>query len=353
MFRRKSKKQKLIEAARNNDIAGIAQHFMPRDAAYEACLAAIDARAAVALQAVLEKNSGFDFAFSSGGDSVCARNLIAKANASADANALLAVLLAANNNYACGRQPLTSFLTPATSFETLQNILETMPRAFGDVLTAAGLADTAKLKFILSFTPKDGSAQKTLDAALIDVAGEGAADKAGLLLKHGANANYAAALALTRAAQNGHFETVALLLPHVDLALYGMDIAVKAEHADPDMAQLIGEAAKIALEQQNAEKPAEPPAALPPGALPPADILIETLALPDGGTLTTLFNFSTKQQHSIVKTAEGAVALAVVGFKDLDADVLAAARGKCAARNAPHAEKKPRRSYENLKKAGL
>ncbi len=333
------KKQNLKTAAAANDVAGVEASFMPRQPAYEACLAAIRGGAVEALEKLLEKNCGFDFSDTGTGDSICAQILITEAQkAPANADRIMTALYKANHTGGFGKQPQAAFLSPLSSFEMLQSFLETTPEEFGRALKAVGMAATDKMKFILSFTPKDGSAQQTLDAALIETAANGDVDKTDLLLKHGANPDYAAGRALLGAAKAGHIEIIDRLLPRVDLLLYGEDIATQTEHANPDMAKLVQTATELAREQAAAEKPAAAENAAGVAAAPAApaqgDMLAETRTLPDGSTLTSVFCFAARQQHNIVRTPEGGVAMTTVAFRNIDKAVIAAMKEKCDARAA-------------------
>lgn len=352
MFGYKSKRQRraeriqnLLAAARNNDVEGVEKYFMHRPVVFDACLEAAKAGAAAALEALLQKNKGFDFSPNEHhiSDSGGACLLIEKARQLPDADAaaaLMAVLRRANKTTGYGQQPATNFLAPNISFDDLQSILEEAPRQFDNALKSVGLHATDKLKFVLSFTPKDGSGQQALDSALVTVAERGDTDKAALLLKHGADANYAAARALLGAAQRGQVEMAALLVPHVDLALYGMDIAAKVEPADPEMAQLITQLTEAAPEEGAAAQTAREARTdaadgqAAPAAAAQSDTLTETRALPDGGTLTSVFCFSAQQQHNIVRTPDGGVAMTTVAFKNIDKGVIAVMKEKFGARAA-------------------
>ncbi len=295
MFNRKAKKFEALRQAIAADDPALADiGYFGGDKCYEAAHTAIRNNAPKVLAALVKtKSRGFSSAFAFADtreDSKRnARRLLATISAAADPLRLWTILHEANaaaQNEGV-RLADRDFLTRAAPADFIQQQLERDPLLFKSCVENIGLAETEKLKFILTLTPKTGDAQIALSGALIKTAGAGDAEKTRLLLDHGADAHYAGGLALTRAVQNGHTPVAAMI-------------------------------------RAAAAKAAPPQAATPAAAA--AAALVENEALPGGGTLTTVFNFRTRQQHNVLATPDGTKLMTTVSFKDIDKDVIAAAQ---------------------------
>ncbi len=317
------RKENLLAAARNNDTAGVVKYFMRRPVVFDACLAAVEAGSVDALKALLRRNLGFDFSEFRDQDVLKAKRLVNAARGSDKADALLTVLFAANETTECGKLHQSTFICPEISHDILRCILLMTPSTFETAIDVIGLEDTDRLKFILAFLPKDGSGQGALDKALSVSAERNDVEKAQMLLDKGANANHAEAQALQNAAMAGHMDMVCLLLLHVDLLLYGNDVSAQVEHAHPDLAKLIADATAICFQEEES-----------PFVALNKNILEERQTLSGGKTLTTIFNFETRQQHNAIETPQGTEKMTTVNFKDIDAGVLEKMRRKLDGLNA-------------------
>jgi len=144
-------------------------------------------------------------------------------------------------------------------------------------------------------------------------------DKTSLLLKNGADANRDDCEALHIAAANKDQKMVDLILPYVSLETCGDKIITQLQHKSTDPAiirsieiaiqksvrQTVVEAAPVIKEDERFQCVNE-------------DTLAEVQPLPDGSSLTMLFNFRTRQQILIKDNASPAV----VSFDNLGKDVI-------------------------------
>ncbi len=371
------RKKKLLEAARNNDAAGVDTYFRRGSSCYEACLEAVAHNAPDALEKLLTKNNGYYFF-----DSWSQNQELGKAlwKAMEDAGSPDSLFLAAyasngDNMWSCLEEK--NFMTKGAPLDVIRAVLEKDPSLFETGVNNIGLLDTAKLKFVLTFTPKDGSAQQVLNAALISAAEKGDAGKVAVLLQYNADPDYAGGRALARAAEKGYDRTVGLLLPLVNLADHGKDIITQLElkGANPRIIATLDSATRDALKKN----PCRTAAAETPAGTDSAEnyarldghTLAEIQILPNNATLTTLFNFATGQQQIILTDAQNnASAPVVVPFRDIDEKLLAALREKfdalavsaaaapqqeAAANESPNGKNKLASSgvAARLKKAGL
>jgi hypothetical protein len=332
---------------------------------FDLCMKAVENNAARCLALLLSRR-GFDFSSSCDTDKDRTRQLIKKSLTMPSGGDLVAVIAAANETTPCSSLERYEFVNPTSSVEVLQQYIEDRPEMFKECIERVGLFSTEKLRFILSFTSRINNPQPILDEALINVAKAGDAEKTKVLLDRGADANYACAQALSRAAEGGHSDVVALLLPLVQLDVYGSDLMTQLEAKG--VAPAIIDAMKFATE--NAAAIEAPPVkeetapALSPFARIDADTLAETQALP-GGTLITVFNFRSQQQKNIYAKNDGTPpAITIVSFTDIDKTVLASMRTALDELNTP-AQKQPEaappapimqsssRFGERAKRAGL
>lgn len=362
----KTKLQKVKEAIDASDLAYLKSHSaaLTRGKHEDACAYAIAKEAPAALT-ILLSNHGFDFTSSAEDDRAHAHKLIEKAQASPAAEALMNALAAENAAPHSTSLSADEFLSAETSVSTLQALLEADAGNFEACVSKTGFQSTEKLKFILSFAARAGDVQDFLTKTMVRLAENGDAEKVALLLQRGADPDYGTALALSRAAANGHAQVVSLLLPVTDMAAYGDDLVLQLEQkgADGDMIDAVARAtenAKAAAVVQETEAAAAPVTTESESGLRriDANTLTETQTLPDGGTLTSLYNFRSRQQQNILDPHDGrAPVLNIVSFSDMDQGMLATLRQALDEMNAPPATapalEASRRFSTRAKQAGL
>ncbi len=337
------KKKKLLEAVRNNDIGGVDKYFMSGRNCYDACLEAVKHNAPDALAKLLVKNNGYYFTDSWNANQDLGAGLWKAMEDAGSPDNLFMIAYTLNGDNMWSKLEEDRFITKGTPLDVLRSILEKNPALFETCVNQTGLADTAKLKFILTFTPKDGSTQQALNAALISAAEKGDTGKVDALLQHNADPDYAGGRSLARAAENGHDGTVGLLLPLVNLRDHGKDILTQLElkGANARLVATIRDAMRAAVQS----KPAAAAQAAPQADETQTYLRLDdhTLAdvqiLPNGATLTTLFNFATEQQQILVTDANNNTAApVVVPFSDIDAKLRDKLRKTFAALSAPQAQ---------------
>ena len=366
----KKKWQTLREAVQQNDVAQVKAaagnlNLTGDNKYFDACITAIKFDAIDTLEALLEAGGGFNFSrvvkFWAGDkypfdhvksrerDENCtlAQRLIEEAHASENPGSFLPVLYKnrTNGNLGYGALSFEDFLGKGAPVELLEACLKdkSLFGAFRGCVGRTGLFSTEKLEFILSFAPDHEDSAAVINEALVKVAAAGDIDKAALLLAHWADADFNGAEALRSAARNKDQKMVDLLLPHVSLDKLG-DNFVKQQrqlYVDPTIISSIEAATKNSARKAVAEAPSAPSQDDRFQSLD-EDTLVEVKKLPDGSTLTTLFNFSARQQEKFVTNEAGIISpFPTVNFDDIAQDVIKAMREKLDALNNEKTASRP------------
>lgn len=353
MFDKKKKWQAFQEAVRQDDAAQVKLSFV-KDRCYDACVLAAENNAPSAFQTCLEESGNFRFKNSWHKDMRLVRELLEIVLKIPEPAPFLIALYETNKKAYDSDVKIKpqEFLSEKTPTEIIQPLLEDDQSLFGKCIDSVGLHSTNKLKFILTFTPKDGSGQAVLNGALIKAAEAGDIDKSRLLLDRDADPNYAAGRALLRATETDKIKLVELLLPKVDLALYGEDIAMQAaeKNVQSEIIDRLETATKAALKSKE-EKAQEPVAEYTQEASGEDGYirlddhtLGEMQKLPDGSTLTTLFNFTIRQQEKYVTNETGNIFPAKpVNFSELEDGIVDAMHKKFDALAEKAEPEQPRR----------
>ncbi len=373
---KKKKWEALNEAIRQDDAAKVKEaaaglSLARSDEYYQACLKAVRLGAGKALDALMDAGGGYNFSskvFDSYNEKEPAENhqlasaLITEAFSSPNPEPVFLVLYknrARGNLGDYSTVPVGKFLNEDSSISLLDACLKSKAySAFSESVDKVGLFSTPKLDFILTFSSVYDS-EATLTRALITVATNGDVDKAALLLASGANADFDGAESLRIAAMNGHQEMVDLLLPSVSLKTYGEKIVTQLQYkdADPAVVQSIEDATKATgrkpvAEAAPAEEPVQPvqEAEQDDGFERKGNNLIETQTLPNGSTLMTVFNFTSRQQKTIVMNKDGnGPQPTLVSFDDLDDGVVDALQKKFDALGKPAAAAEPAKRTAQLR----
>lgn len=346
-----NRNDKLREAIRFNkadQVTELAPKLrLTRAKVLELSLLAVNSGASQSLKALL-KPRGFDFGSNTDEDQAGARKLIAAATPSYYAVPLLTVLFEINKNTSYGSLAKKEFFNKDTPFEFIQDQLENNPELFGDCVNAS-LNSVERLSEILSLQCNTPNRLSALNNALVEIAGIGDIEAAKLLLEHQANPNASNALSLRRAAERGQRDMVDLLLPDVKANLCSV-LAEQLQQSDC-VPQTI-----ITSIEQRAGHPAAPAvvAAQQPQkanddnfAVENEYTLSETVALHDGTTLMTVFNFNAENAVTIYKTGNTASITPAVGFNAFKPEYIEARREILDKRNA---EKTPVASQKVLKR---
>jgi hypothetical protein len=303
------------------------KHEPKREMRFALSLHAVNAKAGAALAEVLAKK-GFDFSDGTHGDIahlkvllkqalkhkdvevwrvLCERNA-RESHAKVDNDDL--VRMAAKAGWHDG---LAWNLDHATAKNTL---------AFNVAMEIMREGTAQDLSFVLSWTAKFSGHGPALNAALRVAAEEGAVDKTALLLDKGADPNSEAAAAIYQALAFGQRAVFDLLVERGGkLDVYGPDLLARLRQQNPQstlmthLESLVGdqlEAAEAARAQSRLGQRYH---------LVAPDTFSETLHLPEGRTLTTVFNFSTRQQTTIaerVHEGEAVTPAMAVSVRDFD-----------------------------------
>ncbi|MFN7114088.1 MAG: hypothetical protein ACK4PK_06980 [Alphaproteobacteria bacterium] len=176
------------------------------------------------------------------------------------------------------------------------------------------------LSFVLSWTAKFSGHGPALNAALKAVAEEGAVDKTTLLLDKGADPNSEAAAAMYQALAFGQRAVFDLLVERGGkLDVHGPDLLARLRQQNPQ-STLMAHLESLVGDQLEAAEAKRAQSRL--GAryhLAAPDTFSETLHLAEGRTLTTVFNFSTRQQTTIAeRVQDGAAPVMAVHVRDFD-----------------------------------
>lgn len=301
-------------------------HKMSREQRVQMVDTAVQARAGAALGAVL-KQRGFDFDDSAAGDKVYARAFFKTALQSRDLGVWKA-LVACNdteNNANVGADTLVRMAAEAGWREAIAFHLDRADAknvAPFNVVISKLVAKTADdLAFGLAWSGKFSGHGPVLNAALRSAAEEGAVDKAVLLLDKGADPNDEAGLAVYNALALGQREMFDLLAARgAQLDLHGPDIVTRLRQQNPNAA-LIGYAEAQVHAAVSSRKNAEAQNRLGQRYhLLAPDSFSETLYLPEGRRLTTVFNFSARQQTVIAEkpAAQGVSEAMAIHVREFD-----------------------------------
>jgi len=180
------------------------------------------------------------------------------------------------------------------------------------------------LAFVLAWTKKFAKHGPVLDRGLRECSKTGAQAKTRMLLDKGADPNTETGYALFQSLSGGHKEIFEMLVDAGGkLDVYGQDILTRLRQEQPksDMLPYLSDkigrvVAEVAAEeaQKNLHNRYH---------LITPDSFSETLRLPEGRTLTTVFNFATQQQTVIAErgqtheSAAPAMAVTVRDFSDI------------------------------------
>jgi hypothetical protein len=290
---------------------------------YRTARLAVLENAPEALQTLLDKNKGFNFADTSSGDREAAEKLFQVVPA--DAFPLWKILYDANQAAKYGQLSEKNIIENISSGMSHDFFRFHLDRAdpsqtyvFRIFIEETGLQSTEKLKFILNWAGKFPAAQSVLDNALASAAEAGDAEKATLLLEKKANPNYSGGVSLLRAVEKDRQEVIDLLLPHMELETCGENLIdeMRKKRINPSkiegLEKIVDQACAAVRVKKNQEN----------FMLVDADTLSETKQLPSGMRLTTLFNFKSRQQVLIVEKAgeKESLAITVKDFNEIGDD---------------------------------
>lgn len=302
-------------------------HKMSREQRLEMVDTAVQADAGTALAAVL-KQRGFDFDDSSAGDKVYARAFF-KAALQRRNIGVWKALTECNATEHSAKIGQDAVVRMAADVGWRDAIAYHLDRAeakdvstFNDVITKLTGKTADDLAFGLSWSAKFNGHGPALNNALRSVAEEGAVDKAILLLDKGADPNDEGGLAVYHALAFARREVFDLLVARgAQLDVHGADIITRLRQQNPN-APLTDYAAAQVHAAVSSSKDAEVQSRMGQRYhLVAPDSFSETLYLPEGRRLTTVFNFATRQQTVIAEKpeAEGVSASMAVSVRDFDA----------------------------------
>lgn len=302
------------------------KHQPKREMRFDLAKAAVSAKAGAALAEVIAQR-GFDFTDSTQGDIHRLKLLLKTAVAGRDLEVWKALCLQnATESHATVGDELPARMTAEAGWRD----------GLGWQLDHAGAKDTdvfnialrhmrdhsaEDLAFVLSWTAKFTAHGAALNTALKRSAEEGAVDKLALLLDKGADPNDEAGAALYQAMAFSHRAAFDLLVERGGkLDVYGPDLLTRLRQQNPQspliahVASLVGgkiEEAEVARAQSRLGQRYH---------LVTPDTFSETLHLPEGRSLTTVFNFSTRQQTTIAERVlrEDAAPVMAVTVRDFD-----------------------------------
>jgi hypothetical protein len=198
---------------------------------------------------------------------------------------------------------------------TLLNAAHHESDAFYSALAAVNTADTARFKDILSLSNRFAKDLESLNTLYIQAADRNLVGNAKDLLLEGANINAKNGVALYYAAKNNNADFFNELMQHIDLEKHGAKIleSIKSlpAYSAPLIQPLQNIVDKMTLEADllKADKLRY--------SIPRADILSDVLRLPSGITLTTLFNFESREKIIITEN-KTAIDTVVISFNDLE-----------------------------------
>lgn len=259
---------------------------------------------------ILLKKRGFDLTDSGSKDKMQVQEFFATAGFNKNLSAWKALSqYNAENPSSCGAIAPDAPVKKAIArqwHEAVRFELDRAPSTDTEIFPAAVMA-TAKqapedLAFVLSWAHKFSNYGHAFSAALATTVEDGAFEKTRLLLDKGADPNADAGYILFLALSRGQQQVFDLLLEKGgDLQRFGRDIETRLKQETPTAPLLPYLVDKLSgVEAQSAALTAQKQAEERYKLLSP-DSFSETLHLPDGGRLTTVFNFGARQQTTIAE----------------------------------------------------
>lgn len=322
-------KDALVQAVQEDKPARVRyllrKHTPGRDMRYTLALECVNQGAAGALGEILAYR-GFDFSDSSNGDIRRAKVLMQRTldNQNLD---VWKTLHRANiaSNYMVESEHMVMMAgsrqwRPALAFH-LDDANASQTGAFNIALATMVSGTPDDLAFVLSWTAKFAGHGAALNAALKISAAAGDVDKINLLLDKGADPNDEAALALYHALEYGHRNAFDVLVERGGaLDIHGQDLVTRLRQQSPHA--LLGDYLheKVGITRRDSEAAAAQNRLGQRYHLITPDSFSETLHLPEGGRLTTVFNFSARQQTIIAERAatQNAAPIMTVTVRDFD-----------------------------------
>lgn len=259
---------------------------------------------------ILLKKRGFDLTDSGSKDKMQVHEFFATAGFNKNLSAWKALSqYNAENPSSCGAISPETPVKKAIAqqwHEAVRSELDRTSATEAGIFSAAVIAAVKQtpedLSFVLSWAHKFSGYGHAFSTALATAVEEGALEKTSLLLDKGADPNTDAGYILFLALSRGHQPIFDLLLEKGgDLQRFGRDIETRLKQEAPTAPLLPYLVDKLSgVEAQSAALTAEKQAAERYKLLSP-DSFSETLHLPDGGRLTTVFNFGARQQVTIAE----------------------------------------------------
>lgn len=186
---------------------------------------------------------------------------------------------------------------------------------FYNTLKTLQTADTARFKTFLAYAGNFEKDQASLNDVFLAAASSNNAENAKLLLEMGADVNTKEGYALYYAAKNNNTDLFKFLMAqNVDLEKHGkriLQMITQSSTYTDDALQPLRDFVATAQAKESALQ-----ADKERYALPRPDILSDTLLLPSGMKLTTLFNFETRQQIIITEN-KTTLSTVVTDFGDI------------------------------------
>ncbi|MDP2204947.1 MAG: hypothetical protein Q8K65_01420 [Alphaproteobacteria bacterium] len=305
------------------------KHQPKREMRFQLASRAVDAKAGAALAEVLAQR-GFDFADGTHGDIAGIHMLLKHALKQKDVEVwrVLCERNAREPHAKIDNDDVVRMAAKARWYDGLAWNLDHATAKNTEVFNVAmhmmrdGTAQD--LSFVLSWTAKFSGHGPALNAALKTVAEEGAVDKLALLLDKGADPNHDVAAAMYQALAFGHRAVFDLLVERGGkLDVYGPDLLARLRQQNPQstlmahLESLVGDKLEAAEARRAQSRLGQRYHLTAP------DTFSETLHLPEGRTLTTVFNFSTRQQTTIAERVQGEAATPVMAVHVRDFDDIA------------------------------
>ncbi len=323
----KSLKQSVAENQPGRVSFLLRHHKISRDDRAGLVDMAVQSRAGAALDALL-KQRGFDFDDSSRGDIAYIKKFFKDALVIRDLGVWKALVErnALESHATIGDEAPVKAAADAGWRDAMAFHLDRTDAkdvsVFNIIIRRLAGRSAEDLAFGLAWSGKFNGHGPALNAALRSVAEEGAVDKAALLLDKGADPNDEAGLAVYNALAFGQREMFDLLVARgAQLDVYGPDIITRLRQQNPNAA-LIDYAQVQVGAAVSSSKNAEAQSRIGQRYhLIAPDAVSETLHLPEGRRLTTVFNFATRQQTVIAEKpeADGTTASMAIHVRDFDA----------------------------------
>lgn len=302
------------------------KHQPARRMRFDLAKYAVSAKAGAALGEVIA-HKGFDFTDSTQGDIGCLKVLLESALEMRDLEVWKALCLqnAKETHATVGDDLPVRMAAEARWRDGLGWLLDHAGAkdtdAFKIALRHMREGSARDLSFVLSWTAKFTGHGAALNAALKRAAEEGAVDKLALLLDKGADPNDEAGAALYQAMAFSHSAAFDLLVERGGkLDVYGPDLLTRLRQQNPQSPLIAHVASRVGGKIEEAEATRAQNLLNQRYHLVAPDTFSETLHLPEGRSLTTVFNFSTRQQTTIAERAlrEDAAPVMAVHVRDFD-----------------------------------